>query len=357
MWKKVLRILLQTVGAAAALLGVLLAALTVAEYMPGRVEEIAQEAGRGGRIIREGDRIELLTFDIGYAGLDQYMDFFMDGGRSNTPPSKARMLENLEGIAAVINSQSYDVLLLQEVDRSSRRSYGVDQEEWLHGRLSGNSVFAQDFRCLFIPYPVPDVIGAVNSGLQTITGLNIRAAQRIALPNGREWPGRIFAPKSCMLLTRTALEDSGRELVIINLHMDSYGTDADRAAQLEALAEVMQYEYEMGNYVIAGGNFNQAFPDDDFSAYPLRQSGRFEPGRMDASLLRKNWQFVSDRSAPTSRLRNAPYSQARWWAQYYVLDGYILSPNVLLEQVKTVNAEFRHSDHNPVKIVVQLLEY
>lgn len=40
--------------------------------------------------------------------------------------------------------------------------------------------------------------------------------------------------------------------------------------------------------------------------------------------------------------------------QYYVIDGLILSPNVKLEEVKTVDAAFENSDHNPVRVVVTL---
>lgn len=37
-----------------------------------------------------------------------------------------------------------------------------------------------------------------------------------------------------------------------------------------------------------------------------------------------------------------------------MIDGLILSPNVKLEEVKTVDAAFENSDHNPVRIVVTL---
>ena len=42
--------------------------------------------------------------------------------------------------------------------------------------------------------------------------------------------------------------------------------------------------------------------------------------------------------------------------QYYVIDGFIISPNVRLEFVKTLDLGFENSDHNPVHIQVTLLE-
>jgi hypothetical protein len=40
--------------------------------------------------------------------------------------------------------------------------------------------------------------------------------------------------------------------------------------------------------------------------------------------------------------------------QHYIIDGFILSPNVTLLSVETLNLEFVNSDHNPVVMQVML---
>ena len=40
--------------------------------------------------------------------------------------------------------------------------------------------------------------------------------------------------------------------------------------------------------------------------------------------------------------------------QYYVIDGFILSPNVRLRSVETLDLGFARSDHNPVLLRVKL---
>ena len=40
--------------------------------------------------------------------------------------------------------------------------------------------------------------------------------------------------------------------------------------------------------------------------------------------------------------------------QYYVIDGFIVSPNVTVDTVETLDFGFRNSDHNPVCITVSL---
>ena len=40
----------------------------------------------------------------------------------------------------------------------------------------------------------------------------------------------------------------------------------------------------------------------------------------------------------------------------YVIDGFLISPNVTVESVQTVDEGFENSDHNPVLLTVSLGE-
>jgi len=66
--------------------------------------------------------LTLLTWNLGYAGLDQHTDFFMDGGRMSHPRSKRAVQENFEAIKLFLLSHNADIYFLQEVDRSSART-------------------------------------------------------------------------------------------------------------------------------------------------------------------------------------------------------------------------------------------
>jgi hypothetical protein len=111
-------------------------------------------------------------------------------------------------------------------------------------------------------------------------------------------------------------------------------------------------EYESGNYVIAGGDFNQTFPDAD---YPVLDDAYWAPGTLDAAMLPEGWQFAADASVPTCRLLNGSYSGSYADTQLYVIDGYILSPNVQLDAVQTLDAGFTYADHHPVRLEATLL--
>ena len=50
-----------------------------------------------------------------------------------------------------------------------------------------------------------------------------------------------------------------------------------------------------------------------------------------------------------------PYSAGSSGTQFYVIDGFILSPNVEPVSVRTQDAEFAVTDHNPVVLEARLV--
>ena len=72
-------------------------------------------------------------------------------------------------------------------------------------------------------------------------------------------------------------------------------------------------------------------------------------------MLPEGWSYAYDLSVPSCHLLNQPYDPADTEnTQHYVIDGFILSPNVTLESVETLDQGFIASDHNPVLLRVAL---
>jgi endonuclease/exonuclease/phosphatase family metal-dependent hydrolase len=140
----------------------------------------------------------------------------------------------------------------------------------------------------------------------------------------------------------------------VNLHLEAYDSGGGREAQTKALMEFLVREYEKGNYCIAGGDFNQTFPGFDENRFPLRKKEYFVPGILSPSLLNPRWRFAADLETPSARLLDKPYSGRPEDTQFYIIDGFILSPNVELLSVQTIDLNFKYSDHNPVEIKVKL---
>ena len=345
----VLRILGIVLGVAVLALVGLIIFLSVTEYNPADrqpAEDISVQSGAAAA----DKELTFYSWNIGYAGLGKDSDFFMDGGKMVNPPSREAVEENLAAIKSFIASNPADGWLLQEVDRNSARSEYIDEVALLSESFSGSYAFSYNSKCPFVPIPWPPM-GKVEGGVTTLTTFEMSAnAERIALPNPFSWPVRIANLKRCLLVTRHPVEGTDKELVIVNLHLEAYDNGEGKIAQTKFLMQVLQEEYEKGNYVIAGGDFNQTFPGT-LDIFPVQNSELWVPGVMENTALPEAWQYAYDVDTATCRLLDHPYDET---SQLYIIDGFIVSPNVRVESVETIDLQFENSDHNPVKLNVTL---
>lgn len=332
------------------ILAVLVGYLTIREYRPKAVEAV--ETGNGTDSLDIGDSFTILTYNTGYAGLSKDEDFFMDGGTKVQPESKELVENNLKGITSILEKQDADIYFLQEVDRDSKRSYHIDEQEYYEDALGLTGMFACNFKCDYVPYPLPP-IGKVKSGLVTMTSLEVTDASRIALPESFSWPVKTCNLKRCMLETRVPLEGTDKELVLINFHLEAYDSGEGKIAQSRMLAEKLEAEYEKGNYVIAGGDFNQTFEGMD--KYPIHNKDNWVPGIVGTEDIPDGFSFAVSDNVPTCRLLNGPYSGNYEDSQVYVLDGFIVSDNIKVNQVENINTDFEYTDHQPVRMEGKLL--
>jgi endonuclease/exonuclease/phosphatase family metal-dependent hydrolase len=246
----------------------------------------------------------------------------------------------------VLSAQNADLCFLQETDLSSKRSYYINEVDYFSGGLTMGSAFAYNFRCPYVPYPWP-TIGKVESGLTTLSNLAVTKATRESLPVPFSWPMRVANLKRCLLVERLPIQDSDKSLVLVNLHMEAYSSQEGRQKQMEQLSSLIAVELAGGNYVIAGGDFNQSFPGA-VEKYPLPENPVWEPGQLAVSDLPEGFAFAFDMSVPTCRSLDAPYDGNRDTLVAYVIDGFIVSSNVKVNSVETVDLNFRNTDHQPV---------
>lgn len=351
------------IGTVVFLVSVLLLVLSITEYRPAQtenavaIEGAAGKAGFADAVFDAGQSVRVISWNIGYGALGAKQDFFMDGGTMVRPENKAAVEENLTGIADFIKAHEADMWFLQELDVGSARSFYVDESRFLLQATALGGNFACNYKSLFVPFPFPP-LGRVVGGLATFTQFVPKSSIRYSLPVPFKWPVRLANLKRCLLVNRFPLA-SGKELVAVNLHLEAYDEGEGKAAQTKALMDFLTAEYEKGNYVIAGGDFNQTFPDLNMAPYP-KHEGLWQAGILDAAMLPEGWRFAADDAVPSCRLNNGVYESALYdenvrknW-QYYIIDGFILSPNVELQSICTFDESFVYSDHNPVELTVYL---
>ena len=335
------------------LLAGLIGFLSVTEFKPADRETVTVD-GSGIKALRQGDSLTAVIWNIGYGALGDNANFFMDGGTMVKTADKARIEQNLRVISDAVDEMQPDVLLLQETDRNSSRSLHVDEFAAMQAQLTGFSAsFANNFKVAFIPYPVPP-LGKVDSGLATFSAFGVTEAERVQLPVPFSWPIRMANLKRCVLISHIPIEGSDRELVLVNLHLEAYDDGEGKAAQTKMLAELLQAEADKGNYVIAGGDFNQIFSTADASAFPPKGSGWIVK-EIDVDQFGGDWQFLMDASAPSCRSLYKTYAGAdKTSFQYYLIDGFIVSGNLTVDSFGTQDLDFTASDHNPVLLRVTL---
>lgn len=330
----------------------LVAFLTVTEYNPPATQEI-EIHGVARETLEPGQSVSVVTWNAGYGGLSRQADFFMDGGDGVRTVSHDGVLANLAGIEDELAALDPDFIFLQEVDQDSERTYGINERARIATAFAPAyaSAYALNYDVAYVPYPLPP-IGAVESGIMTLSRMQPSSAERVQLPCPFSWPVRLGNLKRCLLVERVPIQGGTAELVLVNLHLEAYDDGEGKEAQTAMLLQLLQDEYAKGNYVIAGGDFNQSFPDGT-DRYPIASGADWTPGTLGD--LPAGWQYAWDSAAPTCRLLNQPYSAGSSGTQFYVIDGFILSPNVEPVSVRTQDAEFAVTDHNPVVLEARLV--
>ena len=139
--------------------------------------------------------------------------------------------------------------------------------------------------------------------------------------------------------------DNGREFVLINSHMSAYDEGGTiRQKQLELLNGVLRSEYEKGNYVVVGGDFNHDIADS-LDAFATRQEVPEWVFVLTDEDIAEHFSFAAAKNAPTCRSTDMPYENGVNYS--VVVDGFIVSDNVQVVANENIDGDFEFSDHNP----------
>lgn len=298
------------------------------------------------------DTLTLLTWNIGYAGLGQEMDFFFDGGK-RVRASRENSEANLESIKAFLRmNEDVDVFLLQEVDKRSARTYNQDQTQILADHLPEySSSFSWNYKVAFVPAPLTQPLGRVSSGLLTISRMQPVEVTRIALPGRFPWPKQWFMPYRCLMMSRFPVNNN-HDLVIINIHNTAFDEGGkQRALQTAFIRDLIQKEFQQGHFVVVGGDWNQCPEGFNHTSFSNGDVAYLETPVLAENFF-KGWTLAWDPEIPTNRALNVPF--VRGQTKTTLIDYFLYSPNIALIEVNTIDLAFRHTDHHPVKIKLQL---
>lgn len=306
--------------------------------------------------------LSVLTYNIGFGAYSSDYSFFMDGGKYARAFDEESVLANLEGSVQLIKEHDSDFLLLQEVDLKSTRSYGINQDEILQEAFPDRSSFhGINYNSAYLMYPLLEPHGKSKSGMSTIGTYTMADGVRRSLPIDTSFY-KFLDLDRCYTKTRIKVED-GNELCVYNVHLSAYTKDDSIVkSQILMLSEDLHSEYEAGNYIICGGDFNQDLLGDSPAIFGTPQLKESWAQPFPSELLPEGFKVVYDlldedeKKLLTPSCRNAdePYHPDTTFVT--MVDGFIVSDNVVVNEVAVIDNGFLYSDHNPVRMTFQLGE-
>jgi len=195
-------------------------------------------------------------------------------------------------------------------------------------------------------------MGQVNSGIMSLSEFIPQSSIRLGLPGKLGWPERLYHLRRCMIVNRYTTANL-KEFVLINTHMSLLDNNKIKLQEIQFMKDYVLREYNKGNYVVVGGDWNQSPPNLSISKFRerfLKES--FILGKLSSELLPNDWKWVFDPELSTNRYMNESYISGK--TVECLIDYYLVSPNIEVLHNKTFKLDFRNSDHNPISISIKL---
>ncbi len=327
----------------------LLAAI-ILEYRPDKTEPLEIQEPQRQVALVENDTVSILCWNIGFCGLGKDMDFILDGGKK-TRSEKQDVTQNLEAVIRNIKSLKADIILLQEVETKSKRSYRTNQQQTLIDSFPEYySAFAYNFKTFFVPIPFYNPLGSVNAGLMALSRFKPKDANRIQYPISSKFPYRLFDLKRALLSFR--IEVDGTDIIVANTHNSAYDNGLARMQENQALCQILSdSSYSKYNSIIAG-DWNQLPPNYKLSDNAASDKN-YRPIDVDPDFMKETHRWIADTSKASMRYLDKAF-KGDGSDKTAITDFFLVSNDVQVISVETIDLQFENSDHQPVLLKVIL---
>lgn len=207
--------------------------------------------------------LKVLVWNIQFAA-GTACHFFYEGGSLVSVPKAATVFDTLDVLAEIIAAHDPDVVLLQEVDRNSRRSWYIDQHAELCKRLPLYVAAASTWywQVPWVPTPLSlggEMLGRVDVHLSVLSKYAISSVRRVALPAIRSdgCCTRLFNLRRAVQHITLATAD-GVPVHILHTHLSAFTKgDGTVEAQVATLRSLIA---DAGPRWMLAGDFNALPP-------------------------------------------------------------------------------------------------
>jgi endonuclease/exonuclease/phosphatase family metal-dependent hydrolase len=232
-------------------------------WTPAKTTDVAITCDGQAPALARGQSIRAMVWNIQFSAGRSH-EFFYDGGPA-VSVSESEVRQTLDAITAAIAQYTPDLVLLQEVDRDSRRTHHVDQLAEILKRTPYPCHAATPyFKAEFVPHPPHEPLGKVDMQLAVLSRFAMGEATRHQLPLLKEsWLRQQFNLKRALLQTTVPIEGGG-SLAIFNSHLSAYAKgDGTLEAQIEEIDAHLAAASAAQTPWILGADLNALPPGDD----------------------------------------------------------------------------------------------
>jgi len=208
--------------------------------------------------------------------------FFGDSCGDRVLMTQAETEGYLNSIVDYINSTEPDILLLQEVDISSKRSAYVNQLQYILDRTHLNyGAYASMWNAEIIP---SDGLGRVDAGNAVLSRWEITDAERIQLPlrTDQDALTQYFYLRRNILKAKIALPID-KAFYAVNIHATAFATDDTKQKHIARYKEVLDDLDLLGATFVTGGDLNSVPPSADSTDFCYEDMCNGESFHADAN--------------------------------------------------------------------------
>ncbi len=216
--------------------------------------------------VPDNQQLNVMTWNIRF-GCGR-IPFFGDACGDRVVLTEAEVNTNLDSVVDRINRENPDIILLQEVDRSSKRTGYIDQTQYLLDNTNMNyGVYATIWNSQFIP---SSGIGRMDMGNVILSKWPLINAERIKLPlmGNQVAIVQYFYLRRSILKTQVQLPGY-ENFHAVNIHATAFATDDTKQKHIDTYIETLETLANKGAIFVTGGDLNSLPPGADSTDFCL----------------------------------------------------------------------------------------
>ena len=222
-------------------------------------DAVMYEANSKSNATYDSGNVKVVTWNIRF-GIARF-PFFGDSCGDDVILDDATIEENMAAIADSLNAMDADIVLLQEVDVSSKRTGYMDQVQYLLDNTNLNyGCYASMWKADFIP---SDGIGRIDAGNAILSKYKLTDAERIQLSlrtDQDDLTQYFYLRRNIVKAKIPALAQGSKDFYAVDIHATAFATDDTKQQHIDKYVKTLAEIQSSGDYFVTGGDLNSVPP-------------------------------------------------------------------------------------------------